>query len=68
MTSSAGRKVRLASSAHTMPMAATGPVDLLEFSSENSRHSRPTVTVAAEATRGSSTPRQATFIASKWLS
>ena len=51
-----------------MPIAATGPVDLFELSSENSRHSSPMTTVVADATSGSSTPRHARFIASKWLS
>ena len=67
MTSSAGRNVSITTSAPMMPMAATGPMDRFEFSSESSRQSRPMMTVAAVATIGSTVPRQARFMASKWL-
>ena len=50
-----------------MPIAATGPVDLLELSSENSRQSSPMQTVAADAASGSTTPSHARRIATKWL-
>ncbi len=55
-----------------MPLAAIGPSALLEFRSENSRHSRPTVTVPPEAMIGSRQPRQAVATACQrdwpWLS
>ena len=42
-----------------MPIAPTGPRDLLLFRSESSRHSRPRMTVAPEATTGGNAPRSA---------
>ncbi len=64
MTSSAGRKVSMTTRAPMIPAAPTGPSDRLELSSLSSRHSRPMMTVAALATIGSTTPRQAAFMAS----
>src|SRR6478735_2593287 len=44
-----GRNVIITRYVHAMPIAATGPRLLLEFSSENIRHSRPRMTVTADA-------------------
>jgi len=63
IVSRAGRKVSMTSTAATIPIAATGPVDLLEFSSLSSRHSNPIEVVAPEATIGSTVPRSARRIA-----
>ena len=63
MMSRAGRKVSMTTSAAMMPVAPTGPVERLEFSSLRSRHMRPMTTVAALATMGSTTPRRAARIA-----
>ena len=49
----AGSRVSAANTEKMMPEAAIGPSALLEFRSEKTRHSRPTVTVPAEARMGS---------------
>ena len=59
----AGSKVNIVSTATVTPIAPTGPSDLLASSSERSRTSRPTETVAPDATIGSNTPRIAFLIA-----
>ena len=59
----AGRKVSITITAATMPIAATGPVDLLEFNSLSSKHMSPMDVVAPEATMGSTVPRRARRIA-----
>ncbi len=64
-TSTAGRNVVEASSAAAMPMAATGPRSRFEFSSLNSRHNTPRMTVPAEARIGSMVPRHARSMASR---
>jgi hypothetical protein len=63
-TSSAGRNVIAESSAAAMPMAPTGPRPFVDCSSLSSRHSRPRMTVPAEAATGSMVRFQASHIAS----
>ena len=50
MTSRAGSSVSIDSSAHSTPMAATGPSARLDSTSEASRQSSPSATVVADAT------------------
>jgi hypothetical protein len=64
MTRNAGRKVSITSRAATMPVAATGPVERLEFNSLSNRHIRPIEVVAADAMIGGATLRQARRMAS----
>ncbi len=63
-TSSTGRKVSAASSADTMPTAATGPRPRVGPMSASSRQSSPSTTVTALAATGSRVCRQARRIAS----
>jgi hypothetical protein len=64
ITSRAGSKVSMASTPTPMPIAATGPRPEVEFKSANSRHSMPTMTVAALATIAGPARCSATAIAS----
>jgi hypothetical protein len=69
-TSSAGNAVNAASRAKKMPTAATGPRPRFEFSPDSSRQSTPRMTVAADATIGSTAARSATRMAShgmRWV-
>ena len=63
----AGRKVSEASRAPAMPRAPTGPSPEVLRSSASSRQSRPRMTVAADATIGSTAPRQARLSATHEL-
>ena len=63
--SSTGSTVIITVNVQAMPIADTGPRLLFEFSSENVRHSNPTMTVAAEARMAGADSFQARIIASK---
>ena len=63
ITSSAGSSVIIASSATATPIASTGPMLLVEFSSARDRVSRLRTTVPALATTAGPARRSATAIA-----
>ena len=63
IASSAGSRVSPARIANTTPMAVAGPTPRLEVSSENSRHSRPAITVVPEASTAGTVPFHAIRVA-----
>ena len=63
ITKRAGNNVRIVTIAQTIPIAPTGPSPRLFVSCDNKSTRRPRATVDPEATIGSTTPRQAIFIA-----
>lgn len=58
-----GNSVSAASIANTMPIEASGPRELFDFRSLNSRQSNPAITVLPDATIGSKEPRMARMLA-----